>query len=435
MTSSALSSTWPESPTSLSPPREGRAAAPAPRPGATASAPALRLRLLTFSTLFPSASRPSHGVFVENRLRHLVAGGEAEATVLAPVPWFPSRSPRFGEWARHAAAPRLETRHGLAVHHPRYLAIPRVGMSAAPFLLYDAAARALTRMVEEGLRFDAIDAHYLYPDGVAAVWLGRRFGKPVVITARGSDTSLLPRYAVPGRLIREVAIAGADALISVSAGLAEGLHALGAPREKVTVLRNGVDLGAFAPRDRAAARAALGLGEGPVLLSVGLLIERKGHHHVIAALRDLPGHTLLIAGEGPERGALLALAERCGVGDRVLLVGPQPHGRLPEFYSAADALVLASSREGWANVLLEAMACGTPVVASPAWGSREAVSSPAAGLVLDETTPEAIAAGVRRLLAAPPSRADTRAYAERFGWDETTAGQVSLFRRVLGQTG
>jgi len=193
-----------------------------------------------------------------------------------------------------------------------------------------------------------------------------------------------------------------------------------------------VDLQAFQPQDRAAARAELGLGEGPVLLSVGLLIERKGHHHIIPALRDLPGHTLLIAGEGPDRAALLALAESSGVADRVRLVGPQPHGRLATYYSAADALVLASSREGWANVLLESMACGTPVVASPAWGSREAVSSPAAGLVLDETTPGSIAGGVRRLLSNPPSRAATRAHAERFGWDETTAGQLSLFRRVLG---
>jgi glycosyltransferase involved in cell wall biosynthesis len=95
-------------------------------------------------------------------------------------------------------------------------------------------------------------------------------------------------------------------------------------------------------------------------------------------------------------------------------------------------MVLASSREGWANVLLESMACGTPVVASPAWGSREAVTAPEAGLVLEAATPAGIAAGVRRLLGSPPDRGATRAYAERFGWEETTAGQLALFRRVLG---
>jgi len=403
--------------------------APATVPGATQRP----IRLLTFTTLYPNAARPSHGVFVENRLRHLVGGGEATSTVLAPVPWFPFRSPRFGEWARHAATPRREERHGLVVHHPRYPVIPRIAMSAAPGLLYRAAAAALSKLMAAGLRFDVLDAHYLYPDGVAAVWLGRRFGKPVVITARGSDTSLLPRYRVPRHLIQR-AIAGADALISVSAGLKEGLLALGAPADKVTVLRNGVDLHAFRPiPDRAAARAELGLGTGRALLSVGLLIERKGHHLVIEALRLLPGHTLLVVGEGPELAALQALAERFGVADRVRLMGAQPHARLPLFYSAADALVLASSREGWANVLLESMACGTPVVTSPAWGSREAVQAPEAGLVLDTATPEAIAEGVTRLLASPPDRGATRRYAERFGWEETTAGQLVVFRRLLGR--
>jgi glycosyltransferase involved in cell wall biosynthesis len=382
------------------------------------------IRLLTFSTLYPNAAQPNHGVFVENRLRHLVAGGAAESTVLAPVPWFPGRGPG------RAAVPARETRHGLVLHHPRYAAPPGLGMWTNSFTLHRAARAALRGLLRDGLRVEAIDAHYLYPDGVVAVWLGREFGLPVVITARGSDTSLLPRYRVPRRLIQG-AIAGADALIAVSAALGEELQALGAPPGKVTVLRNGVDLGLFRPpADRAGLRAALGV-EGKVLLSVGLLIPRKGHHLTIEALAALPGHTLLVLGEGPERAALEALAARCGIADRVRLLGARPHAELPAFYGAADAMVLASSREGWANVLLESMACGTPVVSSPAWGSREAVAAPAAGLVLDTATPATIAAGVRQLLAAPPDRAATRRYAEGFGWDETTAGQLALFRRVI----
>ena len=387
---------------------------------------AARLRLLTFSTLFPNAAQPNHGVFVRNRLHHLVASGRAESTVLAPVPWFPGRTPPRNE------VPAEEQQDGLAVHHPRFFAPPGIGMLTNPLTLHLAARAAIRRMLRDGVKFDAIDAHYLYPDGVVAVWLGQEFGKPVVITARGSDTSQLPHYRVPGRLIRQ-ALSRADALIAVSAELAEGLVALGAARSKITVLRNGVDLDLFRPMaNRAEARAALGF-EGPTLLSVGLLIERKGHHLTIEALRDLPGHTLVIAGEGPERAALEALAVRCGVADRVRLVGARAHAQLPLYYAAADAMILASSREGWANVLLESMGCGTPVIASPAWGSREAVAAPEAGLVLNETTPTAIAAATRRLLAAPSDRGATRSDAERFGWDETTAGQLALFGRLLGQ--
>jgi len=360
----------------------------------------------------------------------LVASGAATSTVVAPVPWFPSRDARFGEWARCAAAPVEEMRHGLRVLHPRYAAPPRLGMYTGPWALLRAGRAALAQLLAEGACFDAIDAHYLYPDGVAAMWLAREAGLPVVITARGSDTSQLPRFTLPRRLIG-AALREADALIAVSAGLAAGLNALGAAPGKVTVLRNGVDLAAFSPPpDRAALRAELGLS-GPVILSVGHLIERKAHHHAIGALAELPGASLLIAGEGPERRALASLAQRLGVAERVHMLGARPHGELTKLYGAADVLVLASTREGWANVMLEAMACGTPVVAGPAWGSREAISAPGAGLVLDEVGTAPIAAAIRRLLANPPARGATRAHAERFGWDATTRGQAELFAQVL----
>ena len=389
------------------------------------------LRLLTFSTLYPSNSRPNHGVFVENRLRHLVASGQAVSTVLAPVPWFPSANPRFGDWARMAATASQETRNGLVVLHPRYPVIPRIGMSVAPFLLYRAMRPVLARMLSEGARFDVIDAHYVYPDGVAAVWLGRHFGLPVVVTARGTDVSLIPRFRVPRRLIQG-AIRGAAALVTVSAALKTALVALGAPDDKVTVLRNGVDTTLFRPPvDRDAARAALGLTR-PTLISVGLLIERKGHDRTIEAMAKLPGFDLLIVGEGPERDSLLALIGRLGLSDRVRLLGARPHAELPALYGAADASVLSSSREGWANVLLESMACGTPAVASNIWGNPEVVQEIAAGVITEANTPDGIAASVRRLFDGMRPRVETRTYAERFGWDETTDGQLALFRRVVG---
>jgi teichuronic acid biosynthesis glycosyltransferase TuaC len=386
------------------------------------------IRLLTFSTLYPNDMRPNHGIFVENRLRHLVASGEVSSTVVAPVPWFPSQSARFGDWALNAGVTLREIRHGIVVHHPRYPVIPRFGMSVGPYLLYQAALRFIQRMAVDEKRVDMIDAHYIYPDGVAAVWLGQRLGIPVVITARGTDVNLIPQYAVPRRLIRR-AIDGAAALIGVSAAIKAALVELGAPPDKVTVLRNGVDTLLFRPVDRTQAREAQGVVR-PTLVSVGLLIERKGHHRVIEAMTQLPELDLIIVGEGPERGRLTALIDRLGLANRVRLLGSRPHAELPMLYGAADALVLASSREGWANVLLESMACGTPVVASNIWGNPEVVQEPAAGVIAAENTPEGIASAIRCLFADPPARTATRAYAERFSWDATTAGQIALFKAV-----
>jgi glycosyltransferase involved in cell wall biosynthesis len=387
------------------------------------------MRLLTFSTLYPNAAAPTHGVFVENRLRHLVGTGAVTSTVLAPVPWFPSQNARFGAWARHAAAPAEETRHGLRVLHPRFLAIPRVGMSASPYLLYASAARAVARLMREGAVFDAIDAHYLYPDGVAATWLGRRFGLPVVMTARGSDVTQLPAYAWPRRLILRAA-QDAAAIVTVSAGLHDALRDLGVAPGKMTVLRNGVDLTLFRPLDRVAARAALGLVR-PTLVSVGALIARKGHDRTIAAMQHLPEWELMIVGDGPLRAALQSQAARCGVADRVHFMGAQAHESLPQFYAAADISVLASSREGWANVLLESMACGTPVVASPIPGNTEVVRAPEAGLLMRENSAACLAEAVYTLSFDLPHRARTTAYAARFGWAETSAGQLALFRDVI----
>lgn len=388
------------------------------------------MRLLTFSTLFPDSVRPSFGVFVENRLRHLLATGRVESTVLAPVPWFPSTARRFGNWAKMAAVPAFERRHGLDVHHPRFAAIPRLGMYVTPVLLFLAARRAAGRLIRQGVQFDLIDAHYMYPDGVAAVWLGRSLGKPVVITSRGSDITELPDYAIPRALIQR-AIRDADALISVSAGLKAGLMALGAPDSKVTVLRNGVDLEMFRPPgDREAARREFGM-DRPTLVSVGGLIPRKRHDLTIAAMKLLPDWGLLIAGDGSERANLAAQIAREGLGDRVRLLGPVPHHALAHLYGAADASVLASSREGWANVLLESMASGTPVLASDIPGNPEVVQERAAGLILRSNTPEGLAEAVLDLARDPPQRAATRAYAERFGWNETSEGQIRVFETVL----
>ncbi len=390
----------------------------------------MTIRLLTFSTLYPNNRRPNHGIFVENRLRHLVACGQASSIVVAPVPWFPSRAPQFGDWALNAGVAAIESRHNLTIHHPRYSVIPRFGMSIAPYLLYRGVLPTIRRILDTGERIDAIDAHYMYPDGVAAVWLGQRLGLRTVITARGTDVNLIPRHAIPRRLIRR-AIADAAELIAVSAAIKSALVDLGAPDEKVTVLRNGVDTTLFRPIEREAARASLGLTR-PTLISVGQLIERKGHHRIIEAMAQLPDFELLIVGEGPERDRLVAQIDHLALAARVRLLGSRPHAELPILYSAADALVLASSREGWPNVLLEAMACGTPVIASNIWGNPEVVRDPAAGVLMEQNTPDGVTAATRRLFANLPKRSLTRAYAEGFSWDDTSAGQLALFSKVCG---
>jgi glycosyltransferase involved in cell wall biosynthesis len=169
--------------------------------------------------------------------------------------------------------------------------------------------------------------------------------------------------------------------------------------------------------------------------SVGWLIPRKGHDLAIRAVAAMPEVTLVIVGEGPEATSLQRLADQLGSSERVRFLGSMPQEQLARVYSAADVLLLASSREGLPNVVLEALACGTPVVASAVWGTPEIVAAQAAGRLVQERTPAAFAAAIRDLLAAPPARAAVRAYAERFAWGPTTAGQLRLFRSILNCPG
>lgn len=387
------------------------------------------MRLLTFSTLFPNAERPGHGIFVETRLRHLVASGVVSSRVVAPIPWFPLTHPRFGNYAAFARAPQREVRSGLQVEHPRYFLPPKVGMNIAPQMLVQAAKPLIARMIDEGGDFDLIDAHYFYPDGVAATRLGKYFNKPVVITARGSDITLLPQYPKPRRMILQAA-ADASGIITVCNALRDELIALGADAQKIVSLRNGVDLELFQPIDREQARRELGM-TAYTLVTVGHLVPVKGHALILQALPLLPHVHLLIAGNGPLRASLETLAQELGVADRVKFLGALPQSELRRYYGVADAMVLASEREGWANVLLEAMACGTPVVASRVWGTPEVVASAEAGVLMEARTPQALANAVRRLQENVPDRAATRRYAEGFSWDATTAGQIALFERIL----
>jgi len=389
------------------------------------------MNLLVITTLYPNEIQFRHGIFVETRLRHLVESCGYRAVVIAPVPWFPIETKFFPSYSQYARVPASEERHGITVYHPRYLVVPKIGMLITPLFLALAVFLSARRLRSSGYRYELVDSHYYYPDGVAVAMVARFLGKPLTITARGSDINVLTKFALPRRWIRWAA-GKAAASIAVSAALKNRLVELGVDSNNVHVLRNGVDLERFVPKPRSEAKAKLGV-DSCTLLSVGNLVELKGHDLVIRAMSQLPDCVLLIVGEGELRGSLESLAANLGVGHRIMFLGALPQSELVDVYNASEILVLASSHEGMPNVVLEAMACDTPVVATEVGGVPEVVCSPEAGVLVKERNVDSLVAGITQLLAAYPERGAARRYAESFSWNNTISGLDKLFTAIVSR--
>ena len=374
------------------------------------------MKILVLSSLYPNEMQPRHGIFIEHRVAHLARAGD-EIRVVAPVPWFPSSNPKFGQYATLARIPHSAERRGVGVDYPRYPAIPKLGMTLAPFLMAAWLYPHIAKLRRE-FDFDVIDSYYFYPDGVAAALLAKWFDVPYAMTALGSDVTQIPD-STPARHMILSAVRKAAAVTTVAGALRDRLVTLGARSDTISVVLHGVDLDLFSPPvDRSASRAKLEM-VAPTVVCVGYLVDNKGIDLAIRAIARLPDVRLMIAGTGPCEIALKALAESLGVRDRIDFLGHVDQDSLSELYGAADVVANCSEREGISNVLLEALACGTPLVATPVWGSPEVVSRAAAGVLTADRSDAAIAKGIAKLIASPPDRSETRAYAETFNWHNT----------------
>ncbi len=361
------------------------------------------IRVLTFTSLFPNAQQPLHGLFVSERIQAL--SRLCELQVVAPVPWVPPApflSKRYLQYARIAAK---ESHKGLEIQHPRFLTIPKL------FKAIDGILMALSSLAElialrRSFPFDIIDAHWAYPDGVAAALLARFFSVPLVLTVRGDDINILPKYFLRRQLIRW-ALRRAKVVIALSNELKDKVLSLAGHGTNAVVIPNGIDCETFSPGDRLQARRRLGISEsGRILLSVGRLHISKGFPLLVEALaqvkKDFPDLRLVIVGESDHeadaRPAICDAASRLGISEEINLVGAQPRSIVADWYRASDVFCLATFREGSANVLLEALACGVPCVTTPVGGNPEVVSSPKVGFLVPPKV-DALARAISRALS------------------------------------
>ncbi len=399
-----------------------------------------RPRVVVLSSLFPSALQPVAGLFIRERMFRV--GRRLPLAVVAPSPWFPLQGllrrlkPGF-----RPGAPLHEVQKGHDVWFPRFLSLPGVLKRLDGWLMALGAWPRLQALRRAG-QLDMLDAHFGYPDGYAATRLGRWLKVPVTITMRGTESRHAQDPALRPLLAK--ALYQADRVFAVSESLRQVALGLGVPPERVRVVGNGVDLERFYPVDREQARAALGLPPAvPVLVSVGGLCERKGFHRVIDGLPALhalgtPAHLLVVGGPSPEGDwteRLKAQVRELGLTQHVHFTGPVPPQDLHRVLSAADVFVLATRNEGWANVFLEAMACGLPVVTTAVGGNAEVVCRPELGTVVPFGNAAALTAAVHAALGHNWDRGLIRQQAQANTWDRRVDVLEAEFRALCRAPG
>lgn len=389
------------------------------------------MKILVFSSLYPNRVQPNHGTFVEKRLLELCKRFPLEAHVVAPVPSYPRLVARRRQLPEYHLVPDSEVRAGIKIVHPRYPVLPGISWRIAPLLMYRACSQLSVQMHNEH-QFDLVDAHFAFPDGVAAGMLARDTGLPFMVTARGSDINESPNHLLPRWFIKR-SLSSADHIVAVSRRLGSGIGALGIEQSKISILPNGVDTEVFKPQSVTAISEKYGV-KAPYLLSVGSLRELKGHHLVIEALAkhpELQTFSLLIAGSGSMRTDLSNQIADLKLDERVRLIGEVANEELPALYSNAALFVLASANEGCPNVVLEALACNARVAASNVGAVPDLLPTELHPFMFHERTPQEIGNNLVACINAPLADDIARQRALELGWEQTCSSVYHLMRGMI----
>ncbi len=397
------------------------------------------MKVLSVTTLFPSQAQPVHAVFVYNRIAHVAQ--HCELRVIAPIPYFPFERfiPKF---ASRKFTPREDTFKGIKVYYPRFLSIPATLKPLDGFFIL-LAIWWTARKIKREFAFEILDCHLPFPEGFAGVFLARLWKIPVSMMLRGHDINVLgtDRFPLRKRQI-QFALRNADLVIGVADSLRRGAVKLGAIENKSCTISNGVDRSIFHPIQKTVARERLGLPKDrKIVLSIGRIVENKGHHLIVEALanrRDTGEQIPLLvivgglADEALYPARLDETIKRLKMEEHVKLAGAQLNDTLRDWYSAADIFCLASAHEGWPNVMMEALACGTPIVSTKIESAPEILTSEDYGILVERTV-EGLANGLSQALQKEWKQELLVEYVSRQSWEAVAEKTITNFKHIIAE--
>ena len=398
----------------------------------------MKQNVLVFSSLFPSKVTPNNGLFIRERMFRVAK--HTNLIVVSPKPWFPGqRLLRLFKKNYRPQPERVEVQQGITVYFPRFLSFPGVFRNLDAFMMF-ICCFYLVKKLKNKHHIDIIDSHFTYPDGLAATYLAQKLSLKSVITLRGTEIPHSKSISRKKQLL--LAWKQADKIFSVSDSLRRHAIALGADAEKFKVIGNGIDTNKFKPLEKAYAKKLLDIDtDTKVLITVGGLVERKGFHRVIACIPELlkehPKLLYLVVGgpsaEGNFESHIRALVKKLNVTNNVRFLGPIKPQDLNQPLSAADIFVLSSGNEGWANVILEAMACGTPVIASDVGGNSEVINSDMLGKIIPFDNHEALLEALHQGLQKDWDSNTLTNYAQENHWNNRIDLILNEYRSLTKQ--
>jgi len=397
---------------------------------------ARRCRVLVVSRAYPNSVLTGQGLWVKRLVNQYAETNEIK--VIAPVPYCPPLS-GFPEYTRFRHIARRSSDGGVELFHPRFVVGPGRSLYLTEAVSYYLGIRRLADEIRASFDFDIIHAHFSYPDGVAAALLGRRYGVPVVVT---EHAPWMPNWMDKSAVVRRQSVWAARRAvfqIAVSTSVRDSIaHFTGDP-EKIRVIPCGVDGDAFSvAADRVTRRP-------DQILFVGFINFNKGIDVLLEAIRRVvarkPSARLVLVGGGffrntkLQEGRLRVLARDLEQSGHVEFVGHRPPGEVARYMRESALLVLPSRAESFGAVLVESLACGTPVVATMCGGPEDIVTE-RVGVLVPTEDPAALAAAIERVLT---NRNDydpaiLRAYAlENFSWERIARQTTELYLEAISR--
>ena len=388
------------------------------------------MKVLSVSHLFPNRFSPNYGIFVKERVK--AVSENIDSKIIAPLPYFPM----IGFFERYKGINRIERIEkfdNVFVHYPRHIVIPKYFKFIDGYLYYLSMNAFFSRMIKD-YHIDLLDLHWVYPDAYAGLKWAKRFKKKIIVTVRGDKSICYFERSIRKRLLIKT-LRSVDHIIAVSTDLRNKVVSeYGVDDNCVTVIPNGIDTRNFFLIDKKEALKLCGLERGKrYILSLSRLSKEKGLEYLFRAFSFLncTDLILLVAGSGPLKGELFKLASDLNISNNVRFIGEVDHNEAYKWYNAADVFCLPSIGEGCPNVIIEALACGTPIVSTRVGGIPDLVISQDYGLLVQPSDAISLSRALEIGLGKDWNRFNIAEHGARNTWGQVADRVINIYEKVV----